>query len=392
MNNFTYHAPTDFVFGKNAEDQVAVMLQKYGAKKVLIHYGGGSVIKSGLLDRVEKYITDANIPYVKLGGAQPNPVDTLVYEGIDLCKKENIDFILAVGGGSAIDSAKAIATGALYDGDFWDFFDGKPVEKALKVATILTIPAAGSESSDSMVISKTQNVEVPLKRGSGGKAVVPVFSLLNPELNYTLPAFQTACGVSDIMAHVMERYFTTTQGVDLTDRLCESILQTVIQWAPVAVKEPNNYIARANITWAGTIAHNNSCGLGRDTDWASHKLEHELSALYDVAHGAGLAVIFPAWMTHVYTTDLDRFVQFATRVWGVACKGNKEETALAGIAAIKDFFTSIGLPINFEELGAKAEDIEKLTDMVMFNQGESFGGFKKLFRDDAKAIYTLASK
>jgi alcohol dehydrogenase YqhD (iron-dependent ADH family) len=393
MNNFTFHAPTDFVFGKEAELQAANMLKKYGGTKVLIHYGGGSVIKSGLLQRVEDNLKSANIAYVKLGGAQPNPIDTLVYEGIDICKKEKVDFILAVGGGSAIDSAKAIAVGALYDGDFWDFFDGKSCEKALKVATILTIPAAGSEASDSMVITKTTGTDgVNLKRGSGGACIIPTFSLLNPELNYTLPPFQTACGVADMMAHVMERYFSPTKDVEVTDRLCEAILLSIITEAPKAIADPNSYSARANLTWAGTIAHNNTCGVGRGGDWASHQLEHELSALYDVYHGAGLAVMFPAWMKYVHETDLDLFVQFATRVWGVEDTGDKKAVALKGIEAMEKFFTSIGLPVNFKQLDprAKKEDIDQLVKTLNINVGDSFGGFKKLTMEDARKIYELA--
>ena len=266
MNNFTFQNKTDFVFGKDAELSTADMLKKYGAAKVLIHYGGGSVVKSGLLQRVEDNMKAAKIPYVSLGGAQPNPVDTLVYEGIDLCKKENVDFILAVGGGSAIDSAKAIALGAVYDGDFWDFWSGKQPSKALPLGVILTIPAAGSESSTSTVITKVTGVDMPLKRGHGSECIVPVFALMNPELNYTLPAYQTACGVVDMMAHVMERYFTPTKDVEISDRLCEAILLAIIKEAPVAIKEPDNYAARATLTWAGAIAHNNTCGVGRVGD------------------------------------------------------------------------------------------------------------------------------
>jgi len=390
MNNFTLHTPTDFVFGKDAELHIADMLKKYDATKILIHYGGGSVIKSGLLQRVEDNLNEADIAYVKLGGAQPNPIDTLVYEGIELCKKEKVDFVLAVGGGSTIDSAKAIAVGALYDGDFWDFFDRKlPITKALKVGTILTIPAAGSEASSSMVITRTAGDEA-LKRGAGSPYIIPVFSLLNPELNYTLPAFQTACGIADMMAHVMERYFTPTKDVEITDRLCEAVLLAIINEAPKAVNEPYNYGARANLTWAGTIAHNDSCGVGRVGDWASHQMEHELSALYGVAHGAGLAVMFPAWMKYVCETDLDRFVQFATRVWGVANGADKKAVALKGIEALENFFTSIGLPVNFEQLGAKKEDIDLMVKTLNINMGDTIGNFRKLSMEDARKVYELA--
>ena len=395
MEDFTLHTPTDFVFGKDAELKSAEMLKKYKANKVLIHYGSGSIVKSGLLQRVEDNLKSAGINYVTLGGAVPNPVDTLVYEGIELCRKENVDFIYAVGGGSAIDSAKAIAVGVPYNGDFWDFFDKKlPIDKALPVATILTIPAAGSEASDSMVITRTKGGEA-LKRGCGSPHIVPVFSLLNPELNYTLPPFQTACGVADMMAHVMERYFSNAKDVEISDRLCEAVLLAVIEEAPKAIKNPKDYAARANLTWAGTVAHNNSCGVGRAHggrvgDWASHHLEHELSALYGVAHGAGLSVMFPAWMKYVHEHDLDLFVQFATRVWNVENSGDKKAVALKGIEALEKFFSSIGLPINFKELGAKREDIDKLIKTLNINMGDSFGNFKKLTMEDAKKIYELA--
>ena len=391
MNNFTFHRPTDFVFGKDAQHKSGEYLKKYGATKVLIHYGTGSVVKSGLLQQVEDSIKAQGISYVSLGGAIPNPVDTLVYEGIDLCKKEGVDFILAVGGGSAIDSAKAIAVGAVYSGDFWDLYNGTPCESALPVATVLTIPAAGSEVSSSSVITKTG--ATPLKRGLTTDVMKPVFSLMNPELNYTLPAYQTACGVADMMSHIFERYFTNTTGVTITDELGEGLLRTIIKYAPIAIKEPNNYEARANLTWAGTVAHDDTVGVGRQSDWGTHMLEHELSALYDVAHGAGLSVMFPAWMTYVHDKDqgsLDRFARWAVNVWGVTCNGDKKETAMKGIEALRAFWKSIGLPTTFEELGAKKEDIPKLVDVLKINTGGSFSSFKQMNMDDAKNIYELA--
>ncbi len=314
MNNFTFYSPTYFVFGKDTEREAGHYVKRFGGTKVLIHYGSGSVVRSGLLDRVKASLEQEGIEYVLLGGVLPNPRSGLVYEGIELCKKESINFVLAVGGGSAIDSAKAIAAGAVYDGDFWDFFEGKPADKALKVGTVLTIAAAGSEGSENTVITKEEGM---LKRGAGGEALRPVFSILNPELTQTLPAYQTAAGATDIMAHVFERYFTPTKEVEITDRLCEGILQTMIKEVPRAIADPNNYDARANIMWAGMVAHNDIVGVGRDQDWSSHGIEHELSALYDVAHGAGLAVIFPAWMTYVMKQDVSRFAQLAVRLWGV---------------------------------------------------------------------------
>lgn len=388
MNNFSFYSPTEFIFGKETELQAGKYLKKYGAKKVLLHYGGSSAVKSGLLQRIKDSLEKDRIEYIVLGGVQPNPVDTLVYEGIDLCKKESVDMILAVGGGSVIDSAKAIAAGALYDGDFWDFFDGKRIERALKVATVLTIPAAGSEGSQSTVITNTREMQ---KRGAGSPLLRPVFSILNPELTFTLPPFQTACGIADMMAHVMERYFTNTKGVEVTTNLCEAVLKTIIDQALIVIKNPSDYDAQANIMWSGTIAHNGICGVGREEDWASHEIEHELSALYDVAHGAGLAVIFPAWMTYVMDHNIDLFARFAVNVWNVADNGNKKEVALKGIEAIRNFFVLIGLPVNFEQLGARKEDIDLLVERLHINQGETVGHFKKLTMEDVKCIYQLAS-
>jgi alcohol dehydrogenase YqhD (iron-dependent ADH family) len=390
MNNFKFWSPTEFVFGKNTVGKTAQLIKKYGGTKVLIHYGGQSAVKSGLLAEVENSLQNEFIDYVKLGGVQPNPVDTLVYEGIELCRNEKVNFILAIGGGSVIDSAKAIAVGVPYAGDFWNFFEHTvTINRALPVATVLTIPAAGSEGSDSMVITQTKN---GLKRGSGSPLVRPVFSIMDPVLTYTLPANQTAYGIADMMAHVMERYFTQTPGVEITDRMCEAVLLAVIKEAPVVLKEPQNYDARANIMWAGTVAHNGICGVGREEDWATHGLEHELSALYGVAHGAGLAVMFPAWMKYVYTSGIDRFVQFAVRVWGIENTGDKKEVALKGIEALKDFFASIGLPVNFEQLGAKTSDIDKLIDTLKINSGGSLGSFRKLDMGDARAIYEIAGR
>jgi hypothetical protein len=284
----------------------------------------------------------------------------------------------------------------LYDGDFWDIFEKRiPVEKALPIGCILTIPAAGSEGSTSMVISKVTGGGPVQKRGGGGIGIVPVFSLLNPELTYTLPAYQTACGIVDIMAHVFERYFSNTPDVELTDRLCEAILLSVIKYAPIAVAEPENYAARANITWAGTLAHNDTCGVGRQQDWATHALEHELSALYGVAHGAGLAVMFPAWMEYVHNHDLDRFKRFAVNVWGIKDEGDKADVAMKGIRATKDFFKSLGMPTSFAEMnvGATKEDISKLTEVLESNiKGRGLGSFVPLSLEDARKIYEIAAR
>jgi len=388
MDNFTFYSPTYFVFGKGTENEAGHYVKKFGGSKILIHYGGGSVVRSGLLDRVKASLDKENIPYIELGGVQPNPRSGLVYKGIDLCRKEGVDFILAVGGGSVIDSAKAIAAGVLYDGDFWDFFEGKVIERALKVGTILTIAAAGSEGSGDTVITREDGM---LKRGAHGEAIRPVFSILNPELTQTLPPYQTAAGATDIMAHVFERYFTNTKEVEITDRLCEAILLTMIKEVPRVIADPNNYEARANIMWAGMVAHNNLVGVGREQDWASHNLEHELSALYDVAHGAGLAVIVPAWMTYVMKHDVNRFAQLAVRVWGVQMNfANPEETAMEGINRLKQFLKSIGMPISFRELNAKEEDIPILVEKLGLGENGTLGNFVKLTAKDAEQIYRLA--
>jgi len=388
MNNFTFYSPTKFVFGKDTEAECGKLVREFGGKKLLLHYGGGSVVRSGLLDRVKSALDSAGITYVELGGVQPNPLDEKVYEGITLCKEHNIDFILAVGGGSAIDSAKAIAMGALYDGDFWDFYSGVLAPtKALPVGTILTIAAAGSEGSDSTVITQKAT---QLKRGSGGDCVRPRFSILNPALTQTLPAYQTACGATDIMAHVFERYFTTTKNVETTDRLCESVLLAIINEVPKVMANPDDYDARANIMWAGMVAHNNIVGVGRNHDWNSHNIEHELSGLYDCAHGAGLAVIMPAWMTFVMKHDVMRFAQMATRVWGCDMDfSNPETTAIAGIKAFRNFLHAIGMPINFAELNAHAEDIPTLADTHSVGDGQT-GGFVALSKADIIKIYELA--
>lgn len=394
MENFNFYSPTEFVFGKGREAECGKYVKKNGGTKVLIHYGGGSVIKNGLLDRVKSSLTAENISFVELGGVQPNPRDTKVYEGIELCKAENVDFILAVGGGSVIDSSKAIALGTLHDGDFWDFYDNKAViEKALPVGTVLTIAAAGSEASGDTVITKTDGM---WKRGAGSDLLRPKFSIMNPEMTFTLPAYQTACGATDIMAHVFERYFTNTVEVEITDRMCEAVLCTIIKEVPRVLENPENYDARANIMWAGTMAHNNLCGVGREQDWNSHGLEHELSGLYDVAHGAGLAVMMPAWMEFVMLHNAMRFAQMAVRVFGVAMNfENPEETAKLGIQAFRKFLRSIGMPINFAELGAKEEDIPELAEKFAVSQigkNGTTGGFVKLTKEDAVEIYRIAVK
>lgn len=389
MDNFTFYSPTYFVFGKDEENNVGKYVKRFNGSKVLIHYGGGSVIRSGLLDRIKSSLEIEGIEYIEFGGVKPNPRSGLVYEGIELCRKKNVDFVLSVGGGSTIDSAKAIAAGTVYDGDFWDFYQGKPVDHALPIGTVLTISAAGSEGSPDSVITNENGM---FKRGASGEAYRPAFSILNPALTQTLPAYQTACGITDIMAHLFERYFTTTPEVEVTDRMIEGLLLTMIHEGPRAVADPDNYDARANIMWAGMMAHNNSCGVGRVQDWASHNIEHELSAIYDCAHGAGLAVVFPAWMEYVYQNDVMRFVQIAVRVWGCQMDfADPEKTALAGIDALRHFLKSIGMPSNFEELGAKEEDIPQMAHTACYGDGGEghIGGFVSLSEEDVINIYRL---
>lgn len=388
MNNFNFYSPTFFEFGKDTETKTGKLVARFGGKKVLVHYGSGSVVRSGLLARVTKSLEEAGVQYVELGGVVPNPRSGLVYEGIELCRKEGVDFILAVGGGSAIDSAKAIAIGVPYEGDFWDFYQGRPIKEALPVATILTLAAAGSEASNSSVITHENG---NMKRGTGSNLIRPVFSILNPELTTTLPPYQTSCGATDMFAHVLERYFTNTKDVEITDRICEAIMLTIINETPKALADPTDYQARANIMWAGMVAHNDICGVGREQDWATHTLEHELSALYDVAHGAGLAVMFPAWMKYNMKQDVNRFAQFAVRVFGCEMDfQNPERTAKEGITKFEQFLLSIGMPIRFKELGAKAEDIPTLIEMLKMND-RAIGNFVKLSREDVEAIYKLAA-
>ena len=389
MNNFVFYSPTEFVFGKATEMQVGALARKHGARKVMIVYGGGSVVRSGLLDRVKQSLQEAGIEYCLMGGVQPNPVDTKVYEGIEFCRREQADMLLPVGGGSVIDTAKAIAAGVLYEGDFWDFYIGKAkVTKALKVAVVLTIPAAGSEGSGNTVITKLDGLQKLSLRVP--EVLRPVFSIMNPELTYTLPPFQTACGVADMMAHIMERYFTNTQEVEIGDRLCEGTLMAIINEAPKVMRNPEDYGARANLMWAGMIAHNGTCGIGCEEDWASHFLEHEISAIYGVTHGAGLSVIFPAWMTWMVEHNVGKIAQYAVRVWGVPESEDKKTVALEGIGKLKAFFSSLGLPVTFKELGVENPDIDRLADSLHRNKGELVGNYVKLTKQDSKEIYRLA--
>lgn len=391
MNNFTYCAPTEYIFGRDAELKVGKLAANAGMTKVLVVYGQGSVVRNGLLDRVLTCLTEAGVSSVPFGGVQPNPINTKVYEGIEIGRTEKIDGIIAVGGGSAIDTAKAIAAGIPYDGDFWDFFIGKRVvTEALPVGVVLTIPAAGSEGSGNSVITGTKDHKKISIRTD--RALRPVFSCLNPVLTYTLPPFQTACGVSDMMAHIMERYFSPTQGVEVTDHISEGLLKAIIEVAPKVMAAPEDYDARASIMWSGTLAHNGLCGTGCAEDWSSHAIEHEISALYpNVAHGAGLAVIFPAWLTYMAEHKPAKVAQFAERVFGISPEGKSEqETALGGVAALRNFFRSLGLPTTLGELGVSAEDIPTLTANLHDTKGEMLGSYLPLGASETEKVYRLA--
>lgn len=387
MNNFLYCAPTKYVFGRGVENQAGSQMAEMGAAKALIVYGGGSAVRSGLLDRVTRSLSDAGVAYCTLGGVKPNPEDDLVYNGIDICRKEGVDSILAVGGGSVIDTAKAIAAGACYDGDFWDFFCGKAkVQSALPISVVLTIPAAGSEGSGNAVITKREGlVKISIRTDY---LLRPRFSLLDPELTFTLPAAQTAAGVADMMAHIMERYFSNTAEVEVTDRLSEGLLMAIMEEAPKVMANPQDYDARANIMWSGTLAHNGLCGCGREEDWSSHAIEHELSALYGVTHGAGLAVVFPAWMTYVAERRVGKVAQFARRVFAVTAVDDKQ-AAHEGISRLKAFFASIGLPTTLSQLGIDAPDIDSLVARLHAHKGATVGFYVPLAPADTRAIYEL---
>jgi len=388
MQNFEYCNKTKIIFGKDTENQVGSETAKY-AKRVLLHHSGKSTVKSGLIDKVKASLKSAGIEWVELTGVLPNPRLSLVKEGVNIVKKEKLEFILAVGGGSAIDSAKAIAVGAVNDGDLWDFFERKrTTDKALPIGTIVTIPAAGSESSISCVIT---NEEGPWKRGINFQCIRPAFSIMNPELTYTLPPYQTACGITDMMAHIMERYFTKVQHVELTDELCEGALRTIIRNARrIFSGGEKDYDARAEIMWAGTLAHNGILDTGRIGDWASHALDHELSALFELAHGAGLAIIFPAWIKYNIKEDTPRLARFAAKIWGVdGAFYSYEQAALEGVFRMENFFKSIGMPIRFADANIDASKIPEMAKRAV--HFGAIGSYRKLEEKDAESIYKLAA-
>ena len=388
MFNFDYFTPTKVAFGRNTVSRTAELIREFGGKKVLIHYGGGSVIRSGLLKKVTDLLDEAGIPYVTLGGAVPNPRLGLVYEGIALCKKENVDFLLAVGGGSAIDSAKAIGYGVANEGDVWDFYDYKrKAAGCLPMGVILTIAATGSEMSDSSVITKEEGL---VKRGYSSDYGRPKFAIMDPELTMTLPDYQTACGCTDIMMHTMERYFTNGGNMEITDAIAEGLLRTVMANAEKLKKDPKNYDARAEVMWAGSLSHNGLTGCGNDGgDWMTHKLEHELGGLYDVAHGAGLAAIWGSWARYVYKNCLPRFRRFAVNVMRVEPAASDEETALKGIAALEDFFRRIGMPTNLRELGVSASEVDLalMARKCAVGVNGAMGSARLLREEDMLAIF-----
>lgn len=392
MFNFSYYTPTQVVFGRDAETHTGALVKAQGCKKVLIHYGGGSVVRSGLLGRIKASLDKEGVTYIELGGVVPNPRLSLVYQGIELCKKEGVDFILAVGGGSVIDSSKAIAYGLAEDADVWELYDRARQAKAcLPVGVVLTIAAAGSEMSDSSVITKDEG---GIKRGYSSDLCRPRFAIMNPELTATLPPYQTASGCADIMMHTMERYFTPNGTMDLTDSLAEGLMRTVMDNAVILRDDPANYDARAEIMWAGSLSHNGLTGCGSDGgDWATHGLEHEMGGMFDVTHGAGLAAVWGSWARYVYRDCLDRFVKFAVNVMGVENTGAPEDVALKGIEAMEDFYRSIQMPTCFSELGIAPtqEQLSTMAHMFHIACGGKKGTTKVLQEADFLKIYEMAN-
>ncbi len=392
MRDFTYYAPTEVVFGKESEEQVAQLVKKYGGHRVLVHYGGQSAKRSGLLDKICCLLDEGGVPHTELGGVVPNPRLSLVHKGIQLCKEQQIDFILAVGGGSVIDSAKAIAYGVCYEGDVWDFYLRKAVAQAcLPVASVLTIPAAGSEMSEASVIT---NEDGDIKLGYSNNISRPKFAIMNPERTFTLPPYQTAAGVTDMMMHTMERYFTHDGDMDITTALAEAALRTMKDNIFYVLKNPEDYRYRAQIMWAGSLMHNGLTGCGIHDDWATHQLEHELSGMFDVTHGAGLAAIWPSWARYVYKEDVSRFVRFAVNVMDVPNDfTDPEGTALRGIEAMERFYHAIGMPVNIHELIGREITDDEIKEMVRKcsrNYSSTCGCFKVLQAEDMEKIYQMA--
>jgi alcohol dehydrogenase YqhD (iron-dependent ADH family) len=391
MKDFNFYAPTEVAFGRQAEEQLPRLIQKYGGTRVLVHYGGGSARRSGLLDKVFGLLTEAGIPFVELGGVVPNPLLSKVKEGIELCRREGVDFILAVGGGSVIDSSKAIGYGVGYDGDVWDFWCGKKPESCLPIGAVLTIPAAGSEMSDSCVITHDEDLN---KRGVNSDLCRCRFAIMNPERTFTLPPYQTAAGATDIMMHTMERYFCRFDDMTLTDSISEALMRTVKDSALVVMKNPEDYRNRAQIMWAGSLSHNNLTECGGEKDFATHRLEHELSALFGVTHGAGLAAIWGSWARYVMPKHVSRFAQFAVNVMGVTNDfSDPEGTALKGIEAIEQFYRQIGMPTNIRELLGRDITDDEISEMVRKCSRDNtvvLGSIEKIATEDMRKIYEMA--
>ena len=391
MENFQYYTPTKIIFGRGTEEQTGQLAAEQGCKKVLVHYGGGSVVKSGLLERIYRSLDAAGIPYVSLGGVVPNPRLSLVYEGIRLARKEQVDFILAVGGGSVIDSAKAIGYGVANEGDVWDFYEKRRTAKAcLPIGVVLTIAAAGSEMSDSSVITKEEGW---LKRGYSSNYARARFAVMNPELTMTLPKYQTASGCVDIMMHTMERYFNHSENMEMTDGISEHLLRTVMKNAKILMNEPDNYQARAEVMWAGSLSHNGltGCGTGGG-DWASHQLEHELGGMFDVAHGAGLAAVWGSWARYVMDAAPERFAKFAVNVMGVEPEAEKIKTAQKGIEAMEDFYRALDMPVCIGDMGIELaeEQMRELAEKCSHFGKRTIGCIKKLDQEDMYRIYKEA--
>ena len=392
MENFAYYTPTKVVFGKDEEKNVGKLAKDFGAKKVLIHYGGGSAVRSGLIDKIKTSLTEENISFVELGGVKPNPRLSLIYEGIKLAKENNVDFILAVGGGSVIDSAKGIGYGIANPDieDVWDLYIGKKkTQKCAPIGVVLTIAAAGSEMSGGSVVTKEDE---QLKRSYGCDNARPKFAIMNPELTYTLPKYQIACGVVDIMMHTMERYFSPVGNLELTDKIAEGLLRTMIKYGKLSLENPHNYEARAEIMWASSLAHNGLTGCGGIGDWSTHQLEHDLGGVYDIAHGAGLSAVWGSWARYVYKENPKRFVQFAENVFGIEKIGTDEEVAIKGIEAMENFYKDIEMPISISETGINLsdEDVEMLAEKCSNNGTRYIGSFKKFFKEDMAKIYSMA--
>ena len=392
MENFAYYTPTKVVFGKDEEKNVGKLAKEFGAKKVLIHYGGGSAVRSGLIDKIKTSLTEENISFVELGGVKPNPRLSLIYEGIKLAKENSVDFILAVGGGSVIDSAKGIGYGIANPDieDVWDLYIGKKkTQKCAPIGVVLTIAAAGSEMSGGSVVTKEDE---QLKRSYGCDNARPKFAIMNPELTYTLPKYQIACGVVDIMMHTMERYFSPVGNLELTDKIAEGLLRTMIKYGKLSLENPHNYEARAEIMWASSLAHNGLTGCGGIGDWSTHQLEHDLGGVYDIAHGAGLSAVWGSWARYVYKENPKRFVQFAENVFGIEKIGTDEEIAIKGIEAMENFYKDIEMPIYISETGINLSDenVEMLAEKCSNNGTRYIGSFKKLFKEDMAKIYSMA--